>query len=215
MVVLKIGKKTVDLPYTVRIPDVSEKLFDELAQDEDLKAELINGVMVMPMPAHLIHDDISGFVRALMSFFADEMGLGDVLGPDSIVHLATCRKFCPDTYFVRKGTLSRPLPKEFHGVPQLVLEVLSEHHRADDLDDKLPAYQAAGVAEIWYIDPEKKELRVYRKQRRSCQEEVLRSGKVSSAVLRGFWIDVAWLWKAPLPNRLTCLNRILRSAKTD
>ena len=40
MIELKFGRKTVDLPYTVRIPDVSEAQFDDLV-DEDMKAELI------------------------------------------------------------------------------------------------------------------------------------------------------------------------------
>jgi Uma2 family endonuclease len=210
VVEVKIGRKTVDLPYTVRIPDVTEEMFDELV-DADTKAELINGVLVMHSPAAINHDDIGGFLRALMRYFASRRKLGRVLGPDSIVHLATCRKFCPDTFFVRRGRLRRPRPKEFDGAPDQVTEVLSPSNRTDDLIGKRPAYQEARVGEIWWVDPDNREVIVDRPGRRGYTEEVVKRGILQSQVLTGFWIDVAWLWADPLPDDLECLEKILAS----
>jgi hypothetical protein len=65
MVELKFGLKTVDLPYTVRLPRVTEEMFRELV-DEDMNAELFDGVMTVHSPATLQHDDQGGFLRFLM-----------------------------------------------------------------------------------------------------------------------------------------------------
>jgi Uma2 family endonuclease len=202
------GVKTMDLPYTIRIPDVTEEMFDEMV-DEDTKAELVDGVMIVHSPASIGHDRIGKFLGGLMDFYADTKGLGEVLGPDSVVHLATCRKFCPDAYFVRKGRVPKTEQKEFEGAPDLVLETLSPSNRDVDLKDKRPAYREAGVSEIWFIDPAKKKLIIDRKRGKRYREQVVSSGKVTSDVLTGFWIEADWLWADPLPKRLECLQQIL------
>ncbi len=163
MVEVKLGRRKLDLPYTVRIPGVSEALFDELV-DEDTRAELIDGVMIVHSPASMDHDDMGGWVRALMRFYADVKGVGKVLGPDSLVHLATCRRFAPDLYFLRRGRVPVPLPKEFEGAPDLVLEVLSPSNRDEDLEDKRPAYRQAKVGEIWFVDLENRQVLIDRKR---------------------------------------------------
>src|SRR4051812_19098924 len=117
MVEVKLGLRSVDLPYTIRIPDVSEEMFDELV-DEDTRAELINGVMVVHSPASPRHDDVSGFVRTLMRCFADHRRLGRVLGPDSLVRLKTGRRFATDLYFLgRKKAPAKLTKKQFEGTP--------------------------------------------------------------------------------------------------
>jgi Uma2 family endonuclease len=210
MIELKFGRKTVDLPYTVRIPGISEDQFDELV-DPDMKAELINGVMVVHSPATIEHDDIGGFVRPLLRMFAETRGLGSVLGPDSLVRLDRGHKYCPDAVILKKGRLPRPRPKQLRLVPDGVVEVLSPSNRLDDLEDKRPAYRAAGVSEIWFIDPEECQVLIDRKRGRAYKEEIIGKGKVTSLVLPGFWLDASWLWRDPLPDLLTCLDQILRN----
>lgn len=125
MIELKNGARTIDLPYSIRLYGVTEEMFDELV-DEDTKAELLDGVMIVHSPASLRHDYIGGFVRGLMSDFADEMDRGDVLGPESLIRIAKGRRFAPDAYFLKKGRLAMPLRKKlFVGIPNLALEVLS------------------------------------------------------------------------------------------
>src|SRR5437867_2571337 len=99
MIEVKNGIQTVDLPYTVRLYGVDEYRFCEMA-DEDTRAELLDGVMIVHSPATIEHDDLGGFVRTLMRIYARKRRQGKVLGPDSLVHLQTCRLLAPDTYFV-------------------------------------------------------------------------------------------------------------------
>jgi Uma2 family endonuclease len=208
MVEVKFGRRSIDLPYTVRVPGVTEELFDELV-DEDMRAELIDGVLVVHSPASMDHDDMGGWLRTLMRLYADGKRAGKVLGPDSLVHLATCRRFAPDVYFLRRERIPVPMPKEFEGAPDLVLEVLSPSNRDDDLDDKRPAYRQAKVSEIWLVDPENHQVLIDRKRRRGYGEEVITTGRAASSVLAGFWLDVAWLWGEELPDALACLQALL------
>ena len=144
MIEVNVGPRTIDIPYRVRIPKVSEEWFDEMV-DEDTKAELINGVMVVHSPASPRHNQVAGFLREPLGLYAQEKGLGVVYGPDDLVHLATCRKFAPGAFFLQRERVPHPLPaKQFEGAPDLVVEVLSPSNRDDDLEDKRPAYQEAG-----------------------------------------------------------------------
>jgi Uma2 family endonuclease len=209
MVEVKLGLRAVNVPYTVRIPDVSESQFDELV-DEDTRAELIDGVMVVHSPASPRHDDVAGFLRSLMRLYAAARRRGKVLGPYSLVHLATCRKFAPDAFFLVQRRVPRRLPrKQFEATPDLIVEVLSPSNRADDLEDKRPAYREAGVGELWLVDLAKGEIIVDRRRGRSYTTTALSEGPVRSEVLEGFWIEAEWLWAEPLPNEMDCLQKIL------
>ncbi|MGH8071429.1 MAG: Uma2 family endonuclease [Candidatus Entotheonellia bacterium] len=209
MIEVTCGMKAIDLPYMLQVYDVTEEMFDELV-DEDTKAELIDGVMIVHSPASMEHDNIGGFVRGLMSFYSDAKGLGVVLGPDSLIHLAPGRKCAPDVFFIRQARVPTPLPKEFEGVPDLVLGVLSPSNRRYDLRDKRLIYREAGVEEVWFIDAELRRIIVDRRRAGSYTEEIVTEGKVFSAVLQGFWVNASWLWATPLPNRFMCLEEILR-----
>jgi Uma2 family endonuclease len=211
MIEVKCGLKTIDLPFMIQVYDVTEEMFDELV-DEDTKAELIDGVMIVHSPASMEHDNMGGFTRGLMSFYSDAKGLGAVLGPDSLIHLAPGRKCAPDVFFIRQERVPMPLPKEFEGVPALVVEVLSPSNRRYDLRDKRLIYREAGVGEVWFIDGELRQILVDRRQAGSYTEEILTEGKVFLDSLPGFWLNASWLWANPLPNRFLCLEEILRSA---
>ncbi|MBY0523298.1 MAG: Uma2 family endonuclease [Gemmataceae bacterium] len=209
MVEVKLHPRMVDLPYMLHFPGISEQQFAELT-DEDTKAELFDGFMIVHSPATLRHDNIVTFLGGLMSFYANAKDLGEVLAAsNAIAHLASGRKFAADAFFLRDDRVPVPMPKEFKGAPDLVLEVLSPTTRDYDLEDKRPAYQEAGVGEIWFVDPDTKQVIVDRRRRRRYSADVVTTGKVSSTVIDGFWIDAAWLWAARLPNRMTCLKKIL------
>jgi Uma2 family endonuclease len=211
MVEVKLGLRTVDLPYTIRINDVTEEMFDELV-DEDTKAELLDGVMIVHSPASPRHNRIAGFLRHLESAYAEAKDLGDIYGPDDLIHLATCRKFAPDSFFLKKAHVPFPLPAmEFEVLPDRLIEVLSPSNREGDLEDKRPAYRQARIPEIWFVDPENQEVIVDRRRKHGYDTFVRSHGRLSSVILRGFWIDIAWLWADPLPKVRPCLRRILRS----
>ncbi len=60
----------------------------------------------------------------------------------------------PDIVFLMNDNLPDvEEAKNFQGIPDLVVEVLSPGTRQMDLDVKLKAYEQAGVPEYWIVDP--------------------------------------------------------------
>ncbi len=177
MVEVKFGLRTVDLPYTIRLYGVSDEMFDEMV-DEDTKAELIDGVMIVHSPASLRHDDIAGFLRMLMRGYTEDKGLGLVLGPDGLARIKKDRRVGADVFFLAQDRVPHPLPKEYKGVPDLFLEVLSPSNRDYDLEDKRSYYREAGVKEIWFVDPEEQEIIVDRRRGRRYVTNKVGTGRV-------------------------------------
>src|SRR4051812_22521780 len=118
MVQLKRILRTIDVPYMLRLYGISDEMFDEMV-DEDTKAELIDGVMVVHSPASLGHDNIAGFLRTLMRCYASDKGLGLVLGPDGLARIKKGRRVGADIFFLLQDHVPTPLPKECKGVPDL------------------------------------------------------------------------------------------------
>jgi Uma2 family endonuclease len=204
---LKLGLRTVDLPHSIRIYPVTEEMFDEMV-DEDVKAELIDGVMIVHSPAAGRHDDVAGFLHTLARCYAEDRGAGRVYGPDYLVHLATCRQFAPDVFFLQQDRVPTPVPDVFEGAPDWVIEVLSPSNRDYDLEEKRPAYREAGIRELWFIDPEEEHVLIDRRRGKRYTTTVA-TGRVTSTALPGFRVESAWLWDEPLPNVMTCLREIL------
>src|SRR5205807_1606049 len=130
--------------YTLRLYGVTDEMFDELV-DEDTRAELIDGVMIVHSPASIKHDNLTGLLRVLMRGYSEETDAGIVLGPQSLIRLGRGRRVGPDLFFLQKKRVPRKLPPEWKGTPDLVMEVLSPSNRKEDIEEKLPAYRAAGV----------------------------------------------------------------------
>jgi Uma2 family endonuclease len=93
----------------------------------------------------------------------------------------------------------------------LVVEILSENTRAYDLGEKRQAYHEAGIPEIWFVDDDNQQIRLYRKGEQGYTEEVKHEGKLYSQVIQGFWIEVSWLWQEPLSSLDHCLQAIRSS----
>jgi Uma2 family endonuclease len=210
MIELPTKLRSADLPCSVRFYGVTEEMFDELV-DEDTRAELLDGVMIVHSPASPRHNQIARFLLTLLGCYVEEKGLGAVFGPEDLIHLATCRKVAPDGFVLLGEHVPNPLPEhEFDGAPDLVIEVLSASNRHDDLAEKRPAYQQAGVREIWLVDPDQEHILVDQRQRKRYASHTVADGRLTSALLPGFWLEVSWLWAQPLPRVMPCLRKILR-----
>ncbi|HET9225920.1 MAG TPA: Uma2 family endonuclease, partial [Thermoanaerobaculia bacterium] len=87
--------------------------------------------------------------------------------------------------------------KNFQGVPDLVVEILSPTTRTYDRKTKLAAYRDAGVPEFWLVDPQTFSVVIYGWKERQFTE-VERGGEedeVGSVVLPGFRVKVGELFR--------------------
>ncbi len=137
-------------------------LEDYYALPEDLRVELINGViykMDAPSPLHQviageIYYQISTFIRAHNGPCLVMQAPVDVqLDRDNRTMVEPDVLILCDRRQIEKWGIA--------GAPDFVLEVLSPGTRHKDYMIKLQKYQAAGVKEYWMINPEKERAMVY------------------------------------------------------
>ncbi len=163
---------------------------------EDRKAELIDGVMIMPSPPLVIHERMQGFLSTLLRLYVEEKEVGEVFGSRTAVELELFYAPEPDILFVAKDRLHIIGEKGIRGAPDFVIEILSASTAQNDRGAKFHAYERAGVREYWLIDPygpagtEFYQLQEGRFRPLAPDAE----GSLSSVTVPGFWIDLAWLW---------------------
>ncbi len=186
-------------PYLLRLYEISEAEFDALG-DEDLKAEYMDGVMIVHSPASVSHEWRVAFLLTLLNLYVSEQGRGIVLGGNALFRVGS-RRFAPDIMVV--GDTTRATSKEIEGPPELAIEVLSESTRDYDLGEKRAAYREAGVREIWWVDAEARVVMVER-QGEGYVPERIHEGWVVSEAVPGFRIRAEWLWQDPLPSVIRC-----------
>jgi Uma2 family endonuclease len=208
MVEIKFGSRTVDVPYMIQLHGVTPQLFDELLE-EDTKAELMHLEMFVYSPHPQRHEDVAEFLRSLMRGYTAKKGLGSVLRPDRHLRIKEGIRVCPDLFFLTKDRVPNPLPKEYKGVPDLILELLSISNYEVHWREKSPLYEKVGVKEIWFVDPNQQQIIIDRLRGRYYVTVRKSSGRVESTVLEGFWIKAEWLWTDPLPDQMQCLRDIL------
>jgi Uma2 family endonuclease len=165
---------------------------------EDRKAELINGVFVMPSPVSIVHQQIERFLVTLLSIFVKERDLGEILHSRVALDLGVeYQAYEPDILFVRRDRLSIIQEQKVAGAPDMVVEILSPGTKAIDRGIKRKVYGQVGVSELWLPDPAGiKTSRFY--QRRSPTSDLTEvkfsDGILHSTTLPGFFVREAWLW---------------------
>jgi Uma2 family endonuclease len=163
---------------------------------EDRKAELIDGVMVMPSPPLVAHERLFRFLFHLLSSFVEELDSGEVLGSRTAVMLDIEQAPEPDIFFVAKERLGIIQPKGVFGAPDMVIEILSAGTVQNDRGPKFRAYEYAGVRELWLIDPYGPAGTEFFQLMDGRFAPVMpdENGRVHAMAIPGFWIDVNWLW---------------------
>jgi Uma2 family endonuclease len=195
-------------PYLVIRPGFSEEDFYRLA-GEDSDWEYLDGRIVMHSPASNRHEELSGFLHALILFFLGKRGGGCVRGSRYPMRLDPRWSPEPDVMVIRDEHRSAMGTQRLEGPADLTVEIVSESDSHLVYRDKLPRYREAGVAEIWIVDPFRKEVLVDRACPGGRESLVASTGRLDCAVVPGFWIDAAWLWRDELPPPHECLERIL------
>jgi len=179
----------------------------ERAADEDSRIELLDGTLIMHSPASVRHERLFRFLLSILDGYARARTLGEVFGARTPMFLDDDRRFEPDLMLLATGSLSRLGEVELTGPADLVIEILSPATRDYDLGEKRAAYAEGGVPEYWVVDSVSSQVLVDRPAGTRIAE--LSSGRLETPALPGFWLEVEWLWRDPLPDPAECLRRIL------
>jgi Uma2 family endonuclease len=135
----------------------------DIHDHEDRLYELVDGVLV-EKTVGTYESYLAMLLGRLLGNFVADNDLGIVLGADGIVRLAPGLVRIPDVAFISWERLpGRRVPRTPIAdlIPDLVVEVLSKSNTVREMTDKLSDYFGAGVRQVWYIDPEASEVRVF------------------------------------------------------
>jgi Uma2 family endonuclease len=199
-------ERTLFLPLTLR-PMTFEEFVRLFGEDDDV--ELVDGMVVQRVAARDIHEDLQGWLLLIMRGYISAKGLGIVRGSRTAVKITEHRGRLPDIVFVRKENAHIVQEDGIFGTPDLVVEIWSPGDRLSDMLAKEADYKSIGVLEIWFVDQQRRQVRVLRKGKEGYEERVMKRGVLRSEVVEGFWVKVEWLFKKPLPNELETLQRLL------
>ena len=179
----------------------------------DVRAEWVDGGVVLMAPVSDEHDDLTTWLIALFRLLAEDEAAG-VVRHDMFVRLPGQRgRRLPDLMFIAAARSDVVKPTVVDGAPDLVVEVVSRDSQSRDRREKYIAYERAGVREYWIIDPLSRTLDAYALERKRYHAiDADKAGWVASAVARPFRLKPDLLWQRPLPKVAAALRQ-MRAAR--
>ena len=170
----------------------------EINERHDCLCELVDGVLVEKTMG-IYESYLAVELSRLLGNYVKEHGLGIVLGPDGMIRLSPGLVRVPDVSYISIGRLpGGKVPREamFGLAPQLAVEVLSKWNTRREMEQKLVDYFAAGVRQVWYVDPRPEEVRGYDAPDRFTV--VGRQGTLEGgSLLPGFRLELKSLFAEP------------------
>ncbi len=168
----------------------------------------------MHSPVDLRHARLLNFLDALLRTYIRRKKLGELHRETVAVRLSSRNVFLPDLSFFTNEQISRL--KETHApfAPAFIVEALSPHSADRDLGPKFAAYEENGVEEYWVLDPDRMEHQIFQREEEFLAEIQPVNDRIESSVLAGFWVELAWLDPARLPDEDACLEEIFSGSQS-
>ncbi|MCS7037848.1 MAG: Uma2 family endonuclease [Saprospiraceae bacterium] len=155
------------------LPEVVERLNALLADERSrrqafrewitpgVKAEFINGEVVLHSPVRRRHWKVVDLLSSLLSVYVRTKDLG-VVGTEKILVTLTRNDYEPDIVFYSKEKADAFTDDQLlFPAPDFIVEVLSRKTAAIDQGVKKQDYAAHGVQEYWIVDPQQEWVEQY------------------------------------------------------
>jgi len=174
--------------------------FEAFLQLEE-PAEWVEGRVVPLAAVDLRHDELCGWLFALMRVYSRVRGLGSVHQEPFVMRPAPdLPGRSPDILFLAASNRTRLKPTFLDGPADVAVEVISPGSQARDRGEKFYEYERGGVPEYWLLDPIRKKAEFYGLGPDGMYALLpTPDGRFESAALPGFWLLDEWLWSDPLP----------------
>ncbi len=168
--------------------------------DDGKRYELIEGEVVLNASPVTRHQRISRVLLVQLDRYFEERGGGEVFDAPYDVVLDEENVVVPDLVVVTSDRAAIINPRNVHGAPSIVIEVLSDSTRRKDEIGKRKLYERAGVAEYWIVDPAIDAVKIYRRDGDrfggAIAIDAETGGTLTSPLLPGFALDVRRIFPA-------------------
>ena len=175
----------------------AEDLFDLNVPDE--KTELVDGELLRMSPAGGEHGVVALRIGAWLLMFVEERGLGVVCAAETgfLVRRDPDTVRAPDAAFISRERMGegRPPKKFWPLAPDLAVEVVSPSETAEQVQERLRDWFAAGARAVWMLYPGTASVHAYRSpsEVRILQRDDVLTG--DDDLLLGFSCPVAGLFR--------------------
>ena len=178
-------------------------LADVLTWDEQERAELIEGALVMMAPPSRIHQKISAELGRQLGNYLEGKRCEVYAAPFAVRLFERAGDRPEDVDTMVEPDLAVVCDPEkldergCKGAPDLIVEVLSPSTQRHDRLTKYNLYERAGVREYWIVSPEERtvQVSVLQSDGRYRVVELYTSGDVAKVnVLEGCFLELSKVW---------------------
>ena len=124
----------------------------ECFPNDGFRHEIVDGVHFKSPAPSTKHQKVSRKIHFPLYSQIEQKSLGEVYNAPTDVELSEHDIVQPDIIVVLREQLDIITSKKIHGIPALVVEILSESNRRYDQVLKFEMYQKSGVFEYWIVD---------------------------------------------------------------
>lgn len=170
--------------------------YEEYAQfpADGRRHELIDGEHFVTPAPDTGHQTISRRIQFQLYRQIEEHGLGEVYDAPTDLQLSPTNVVQPDLIVVLAARRQIITPKKIKGVPDLVVEILSESTEKVDQSLKKELYRRSGVPEYWVVDPGEHAVEQYVLREGSYVLEGRQESEIAFLQLPTVKVDLTKVW---------------------
>jgi Uma2 family endonuclease len=168
--------------------------FDNYPFEEDKRYELDEGELIEMTRTTYKHNRVLGYLFVDLTVYFRRTRIGQALISENLYALSPNTRRAPDVAVIL-GDRHKELKnaKVIPVIPEIVVEILSPTETPRMIHRKLKQYFAAGVKEAWLINPDVREIEIWKGT--SLPDPVLAGADVlTSALLPGFALPLEELF---------------------
>lgn len=126
--------------------------------------QLVEGELYMAPAPNRYHQTISRNLEGILIAYLRKNRIGLVYDAPFDVQLTDLNVYQPDIVFIRNEHRSLLTKQGMTGAPDFVVEILSPHTAHLDTGLKREIFARCGTTELWLIDPDARQIQVFRLQ---------------------------------------------------
>jgi Uma2 family endonuclease len=164
--------------------------------------EWVEGFVIKMGRSTIVHRLLIKYLELLFDAYLHWNPIGNILNDSIMVRLSSNVTRLPDLFFVLANNPNLLTTTDFHGAPDLCIEIVSQESIARDYVNKLAEYENAGVQEYWIIDPLHQQVTFNRLQANGLYAHIApdADGNYESPLLPKLKIHIPILWQEKLPD---------------